>query len=446
MKKTRLILLGALSILATLATAVPGASANSDYPTEANYLVTITNNTDGQYLTPPNFAAHDRSVRIFRRGQAASPGVQAVAENGGVGVLAGELKANIDDAGLGDSTVGADAPIRPRQSATFQISSDAERFSLVSMLICTNDGFAGLSNRQLPKIDGQTRRFGIPSYDAGTEINTELKADIVPAPFCQEGAGTGTGMSNPALAENSVIRRHRGIQGVGNLGPNFDWDDPVAFIEITRVPAVATYEVTITNDTSGQYLTPPNWITHQANLSVFNSGEAASPGVQAVAENGGVPVLAAELADAVAAAGIGSSGVAGPVGDEPGPIFPGESRTFTIQSNADRLSIVSMLICTNDGFGGVNGQSLPNTLGNTRRYVLRDYDAGTEINTELKADIVPAPFCQEGAGTGTGMSNPALAENGVIGAHPGIEGVGDLGPNFDWPGRKVGTVRVTRVG
>jgi hypothetical protein len=59
------------------------------------------------------------------------------------------------------------------------------------------------------------------------------------------------------------------------------------------------------------------------------------------------------------------------------------------------------------------------------------YDAGTEINTEDFADMVPP--CQGLVGVssgepGTGTSNPALAEGGVIHAHPGVAGIADLVP------------------
>ncbi len=438
MKKTRLLMLAVASVLTTLTAAVPSAGANGTHSNDATYTVSITNITDGQYLTPANFAAHDPSVRVFNRGQAASPGVQAVAENGGVPVLAAELNAAVDAQGLGVSGVAEGGPLAPGQTTNFDVTTSATRLSIVSMLICTNDGFAGLNSLGLPTIDGQSRVYPLQGYDAGTEINTELKADIVPAPFCQEGAGSGTGESNPALAENGVIRTHKTINGVGDLGENFDWNGPVARIVITRVPAVAEYELTITNLT-GQYLTPPNWVTHDRSVDVFQRGQAASPGVQAVAENGAVPVLADELAGAVSAAGFGDSGVAGP-----DPIRPGQSRTFTISTAADRLSVVSMLICTNDGFAGLDSRALPRNGGN-RTYRLQGYDAGTEINTELKADIVPAPFCQMGSGVGTGESNPALAENGVITRHRTLRGVGDLDPGFDWNGA-IATLQIRRVG
>jgi len=114
--------------------------------------------------------------------------------------------------------------------------------------------------------------------------------------------------------------------------------------------------------------------------------------------------------------------------------MPGESSTITIVADrgADRLSVAWMLICTNDGFTGGAGLALPAELGETATYMARAYDAGTERNTEDFADLVPP--CQPLRGVssddaGTGMSNPHLAEGGVVIHHAGIRGdlpAGDL--------------------
>ncbi len=247
-------------------------------------------------------------------------------------------------------------------------------------------------------------------------------------------------MSNPDLAENGVIRTHQGIQGVGDLGPEFDWRGRAATISITRHDPAPTYEIWIENTTDGQYLTPPNVAIHDGDVRVFSRGRAASPGVQGVAENGDVPGLAAELAAAIDDAGLGASTVIeGPAG----PIGPGEMRHGILTSDGDRLSLVSMVICTNDGFAGLNSAPLNLAEGRSKTFMVRALDAGTEINTELRQDLVPAPFC--GEGEGSGMSNPDLAENGVITNHPTLRGVGDLDPSLDWQG-PVLKITVKRLG
>ncbi len=230
MKRARLVVLVVVAVLAPIAVSSPvGANGGP----EATYTVTYTNLTEAQYLTPPNFAAHVEGLHVFERGAEASAGVQAVAENGGVSVLEAELMATIDDAGLGVSGVGGGpSPVAPGQSITFEFTTAESRLSVVSMLVCTNDGFAGLDSGRLPKHDGQTKMFRLHGYDAGTEINTEMREDLVPAPFCGPGAGSTT--SDPALAEGGVVERHRTLRGIGDLDPALDWSGPVAQLTVTR--------------------------------------------------------------------------------------------------------------------------------------------------------------------------------------------------------------------
>lgn len=232
----RLAAIGAIALgVATAATAPAGASPGGRHDQEVTYTLTYTNLTMGQWLTPPNVAAHTKHVDVFQPGAAAGNGVQQVAENGGVAVLAAELQMAIDDSGQGASTVGGSGPVGPGESVTFELRApaDARRLSLVSMVVCTNDGFGGIDDRRLPGHLGDRRTYHVRAYDAGTEMNTELDADLVPAPFCL-GADQGSGESNPELLEGGVIRRHKGITGVGDLDASFDWDGPVASLTVER--------------------------------------------------------------------------------------------------------------------------------------------------------------------------------------------------------------------
>ena len=84
-----------------------------------------------------------------------------------------------------------------------------------------------------------------------------------------------------------------------------------------------------------------------------------------------------------------------------------------------------MLICTNDGFTGLDGVALPTRAGETATFFTTGFDSGTEMNTEDFADIVPP--CQGLIGVssgepGTGTSNPAIATDDVIEVHQGIVG------------------------
>ena len=146
---------------------------------ERSYLVTVENLTETQLFTPTVVATHDSRSRIFRTGRPASAGVQALAENGGVPILVDELTGA---AGVHDVQVAGDAPIGPGESVQTIVTADRgiRRLSAAAMLICTNDGFAGVSKLTLPRVYGEVRAvYGI-AYDAGTEKNTESYADLVP--------------------------------------------------------------------------------------------------------------------------------------------------------------------------------------------------------------------------------------------------------------------------
>jgi len=224
--------------------------------------------------------------------------------------------------------------------------------------------------------------------------------------------------------------------------------------EAAAAPPQRTFEVTVTNLTGGQPLTPPVVATHRGAYDAFDVGSTASEGVQQIAENGNGAPLLAELQ--------GSKHVGSVLQTATGPLVPdglpgsamfAESVTFEITAGPGHrfLSYVSMLICTNDGFTGADAVKLPNHLGETVTLATFGYDAGTEINTEDFADIVPP--CQALVGVtsedpGTGMTNPALAEGGVIHHHAGVAGIADLVPaihgwDTDAP---VAEILITRTG
>jgi hypothetical protein len=212
---------------------------------------------------------------------------------------------------------------------------------------------------------------------------------------------------------------------------------------------VATYDVTIENLTTGQPLTPPLVATHRAATEVFSVGEAASFGLKEIAENGNLAPLTAQLASDkhVFDSEAGSTPLvpAGLPGSAMGP--PSVKLTLTAATGAKYLSFASMLICTNDGFTGVDSLRLPDEIGESVVVQSNAYDAGTERNTEDFADIVPP--CQGLVGVtsgeaGTGTSNPALAEGGVIHHHPGIAGVADLVAIHRWTD-PVAEITVERV-
>ena len=216
-------------------------------------------------------------------------------------------------------------------------------------------------------------------------------------------------------------------------------------------PPVATYEVTITNLTSGQPFTQPVVAVHRASTGIFDVGAVASPEIVAVAENGNIGLLQTALAnDKHVADQVSATAPVVPGGLPSSGMF-GDQVTLTItgEGGAGYLSWASMFICTNDGFTGIDSLRLPKAVGDSVEVTTQGYDAGSEINTEDFADIVPP--CQGLVGVttddpGTGVSNPALAENGVIAHHPGIVGGVDLLTGVHGWDDPVAHVEIVRVG
>ncbi len=195
-----------------------------------------------------------------------------------------------------------------------------------------------------------------------------------------------------------------------------------------------TFEVTFTDLTGGQPLTPAVAATHRGRNELFRVGDEASFGLKEIAENGNnAPMLSRLAADRDVSDFLEAPG--GPLvpAGTPGDAMFGQSTTFTITADrgARRLSLASMLICTNDGFTGVDSLRLPSKVGESVTVETMAYDAGTEANTEDFADMVPPCQGLIGVSTGepgTGQSDPALAQNDVISQHAGITGRRDLVP------------------
>jgi hypothetical protein len=193
---------------------------------------------------------------------------------------------------------------------------------------------------------------------------------------------------------------------------------------------VVTYQVTIENVTppSSQPLSPVGVVIHGADVDVWSAGSPASAAVAAVAEDANLPIYADTYA---AAPGVKGAFVGGD-----GPIGPGGDLTFEFNAKRnDRISIVSMLVNTNDAFTGLDSVRLGNE---TQEFEVGAYDAGTEINNE-NPDFIPGP-----AGSGPGVRDP---EGGVITSHTGLVGQSggiDLAM-YGWDG-PVARITITPLG
>ena len=207
------------------------------------------------------------------------------------------------------------------------------------------------------------------------------------------------------------------------------------------------YEVTITNLTPGQPLTPPLLVTHSKDVGLFTVGEMASNGIQQLAENGNLEPLVTSLQGKSGVLDIVQGTVPLVPANNPGDTDFSHSETFVVSSSGKMkfLSFASMLICTNDGFAGIDTVKLPK---NQKTIYAAAYDARTEMNTEDFADLVPP--CQGLIGVtsgdeGTDASNPTIEEDGVVIPHPGIVGEEDLLESVHEWGDPVVKITIERV-
>lgn len=208
------------------------------------------------------------------------------------------------------------------------------------------------------------------------------------------------------------------------------------------------YEVTITNLTDSQPLSPPVAASHRITLELFDVGEEASPEIEAIAEDGdqGPAFMMLnghrKVTDAF--------DVGRPL-TRSGEVFSMFTDTATFQIEAkpgDRLSLATMLICTNDGFTGLDGARLPSR--GSRTYYLDGYDAGTERNTEQSEDIVDpcsALGPQALAGDPDGNEDAAVDSDPHrdIRHHRGVRGGGDLSSSLHGWEDPVAMVTVERI-
>lgn len=165
------------------------------------------------------------------------------------------------------------------------------------------------------------------------------------------------------------------------------------------------FSVEVTNLTRGIYFTPLLVAAHPAENSLFTSGEAASTSLQAMAEGGDISGLVTDL-----------EGLSATMDNDPamGLLGPGASATADLNTDAapdnTNLSVVAMMLPTNDGFIGLNSISVPTEPG-TYTYNVNAYDAGTEANDELAGSgapgeagfPVPPPIADTFGENGTGI-------------------------------------------
>ncbi len=219
-------------------------------------------------------------------------------------------------------------------------------------------------------------------------------------------------------------------------GDSDDDDDVGQEQEQEQQPQTNSFSVTVSNHTHNQPLSPIAVIIHDGGYSAWQFGGSASEGLEMLAEGGDNALLLQE-ADAVSMTVSGSGDSA---------FGPGEASTVELEVDTafSELSLVTMLVNTNDAFTGLNGVDLSGlAVGESLSRKLAVYDAGTEANSEAVGSI-PGP-----ADGGEGF-NALRDDLDKVARHPGIASIDGNNPDsaldqshrFDAP---VATLTVTRT-
>ncbi len=414
--------------------------------------VTIENlsPTNGINLTPFWIAFHNGSFDVYDRDQSASPALEALAEDGNTTPIS-ELFQNSNAQGV-DATVTepngfAGAPVfDPGSSATFTIDvneNTARYFSYASMIIPSNDAFIANGDPLAHEVFSPNGEFtgpisftiwGNQVLDAGTEENTETNAAFLN----QSSPNTGD-------AQNGTVQLHPGFNGsTGNpngtpvnilggmnvAGALIDSSNADFTRENYQVARITISEpgipirVNVTNlAPSGGLFNTPLWVAfHNGEFDIYNTGDAASPGLERLAEDGDTSLISSEFITA-AAAGFDAT-ITDPSGFAGAPVFDPGSKTqvvYTLNPGSQRyFSYATMLIPSNDAFVA-NGDPLAHQLFDENgafngpvniQIIGADVlDAGTEVNTETDAAFL-----------NQGSPNSGATENGLVDIHPGFNG------------------------
>lgn len=194
-------------------------------------------------------------------------------------------------------------------------------------------------------------------------------------------------------------------------------------------PRAKQYRLTVANLTpsGSQPLSPPLLVVHSNRADVWSVGDIASHGVAAIAEDANNSVLESAL--------TGFPGVRSVSTGAGGPLPPGTSRSYVVETEGryNRLSVLTMLVNTNDAFTGLDSLRVG---GRRTALTTAAYDAGSERNNERRSHI-PGPCC----------NNPFVRdpEGRVIAMHEGITGRGDLSPaTYGWTGA-VARITIERI-
>ena len=327
---------------------------------------------------------------------------------------------------------GTTGLIMPGSMASYTFhAGKGHRLSFATMFAQSNDLFYAPSMKGIPLYDGSgTALTGnitdkVKLWDAGTEVN--------------EMPGAGANQAPRQDAPNTGADQNGTVQLIQNVMDGFTYPEVAESIKVMLTHDGGTeFTLTIENVSGSSAVPTPFapgvWVIHSDNqLPLFNMGDPASPGLEAMAEDGDNQKMNDNLSSksglvspfAPGAYMVSSEGNAlWSVGQTPSsaleslaedgnpsgftnifntpvgasgaaPIFPGEAYSFSFSAEeGDKLSFATMLVQSNDWYIGIedfelfkNGAAMSGNF--TAQAKL--YDAGSEMDEYPGAGNYQAP-------------------------------------------------------
>lgn len=181
----------------------------------AVYTVQITNLTYAQPFAPAAIVLHESGYHAFAEGEAASMGIEVMAEGGNPAMVIEEAMGSTDflDAQNSGGILGPKTSSDMFTLVVPELDADDLRLTVTTMLVNTNDAFTGLNAADVSNMSvGDSKTFMTVTWDAGTEANTETAATMHgPAAGAAGGGGEAAGYDPVRDDLADVVRLHTGV-------------------------------------------------------------------------------------------------------------------------------------------------------------------------------------------------------------------------------------------
>ena len=180
------------------------------------YSVNVTNLTAGQPMSPVLIT----SSSIYHVGESASAGLEKLAEGGDNSEL------------LSTDSVSGTGLLTPSSSEILTINTQKQTLSIATMLVKTNDAFAGIESYDVASLKvAQSTTLFLNVYDAGTETNDETNT-TVPG-LGGEGYNAERETANIVTLHSGIISKIDGL-ATSNLNSLEKFNNPALKVVITR--------------------------------------------------------------------------------------------------------------------------------------------------------------------------------------------------------------------